>query len=108
MADPENAIDDLCAVSAREMRQLQQKVQVLEDVVLTVFERGTKPNSAEIRALQDFDLVSQTLAGMSLFFEQLREQNIRLGIADLQSASESVTLEKLRKRLGAQSKPEDA
>lgn len=105
MKHSENAINDLCAVSAREMRQLQEKVQVLEDVVLTVFERGTKPNSQEIRALQDFDLVSQTLAGMSDFFEKLRAHNEESGIADLEHASESVTLEKLRKRLRTQSDP---
>lgn len=108
MSKPENAINDLCAVSAREMRQLQEKVQVLEDVVLTVFERGTKPNSQEIRMLQDFDLVSQTLAGMSSFFEKLREQNNEHGVADLTKASATVTLEKLRSRLRDQSDPIDA
>ncbi len=107
MDGPENAIDDLCAVSAREMRQLQQKVQVLEDVVLTVFERGTKPNSQEIRALQDFDLVSQTLDGMSTFFETLRTQSAKTGAADITQASESVNLEKLRHRLSDLSSPAD-
>lgn len=107
MDHPENAINDLCAVSAREMRQLQEKVQVLEDVVLTVFERGTKPNSQEIRALQDFDLVSQTLDGMSKFFETLREHANQTGEANLEHASESVTLEKLRHRLRSTSSPTD-
>ncbi|MBT8155487.1 hypothetical protein KMP13_16760 [Epibacterium ulvae] len=107
MSGPENAINDLCAVSAREMRQLQEKVQVLEDVVLTVFERGTKPNSQEIRALQDFDLVSQTLAGMWSFFETLREQNVETGSADIDHASAGVTLEKLRLRLRDHGDPTD-
>lgn len=99
MSNSENAINDLCAVSAREMRQLQEKVQMLEDVVMTVFERGTRPTSKEISALQDFDLVSQTLAGMSGFYEKLQEQNSQTGVADLGKASETVTLEKLRNRL---------
>lgn len=107
MSRSENAINDLCAVSAREMRQLQEKVQVLEDVVLTVFERGTKPNSQEIRALQDFDLVSQTLAGMSNFFDKLRAHNEETGSADLDHASAVVTLEKLRQRLRDQGDPLD-
>ncbi len=108
MDNSENPINDLCAVSAREMRQLQQKVQVLEDVVLTVFERRTKPNSQEMRALQDFDLVSQTLAGMSDFFDTLRDQTDNAGSANLECAIEKITLEKLRLRLRDSTDPVQA
>ncbi len=99
MDRPTNTLNELCAVSANEMRQLQQKVQVLEDVVLTVFERGTKPTSQEMQTLQDFDLVSQTLEGMSHFYDKLSEQTAETGEVDLAEASSILTLEKLRQRL---------
>ncbi|SCZ50205.1 hypothetical protein [Epibacterium ulvae] len=101
MEDPVNTINELCAVSAKEMRDLQQKVQILEDVVFTVFERGTKPTSKEFQALQDFDLVSQTLAGMSQFYDRVGELAEETGTADLVQASEALTLEKLRNRLSS-------
>ncbi|MFW8596111.1 hypothetical protein [Cribrihabitans neustonicus] len=81
------------------MRQLRTQIQALEDVVLDVLERGTAPTSQELRALQDFDLVIQTLAGLSGFFERVQDQVDQEGPADLPAAAGGVTLEKLRERL---------
>lgn len=93
------SLTDLCAVSAREMSHLQAQVQKLEDVVFTILESDTKPTSKDRQALQDFDLVSQTLAGMAGFFRRLQLQNMDGGEPDLSLASEAVTLQKLRERL---------
>ncbi|MFW8637029.1 hypothetical protein [Cribrihabitans pelagius] len=99
MERPGKALSELCAASAWEMRQLRTQIQALEDVVLDVLERGTAPTSQELRALQDFDLVIQTLAGLSGFFERVQDQVDQSGPADLPSAADGVTLEKLRERL---------
>ncbi len=92
-------LDTVYANSAREMRQLQNQIQKLEDTVLTIVERRTPPTSAEIRELQDFDLISQTLGGLSIFFDQLREQVGTQDCTDIIQATEGVTLQKLRDRL---------
>ncbi|WP_417714379.1 hypothetical protein [Pseudophaeobacter arcticus] len=81
------------------MRQLYSKVQTLEDVVHDIFDRGTKPTRQETQSLQDFDLVMQTLAGMASFFEKVETQVLDTGKADIQAATETVTLQKLRDRL---------
>jgi len=81
------------------MRQLYSKVQTLEDVVHDIFDRGTKPTRQETQSLQDFDLVMQTLAGMASFFEKVETQIMDTGEADIQAATETVTLQKLRERL---------
>ena len=94
-----HTISDLCDVSRAEMKRLQQQVQVLEDTVLTIFERGTPPTREERQSLQDFDLVMQTLAGMASFFEKVETQILDTGKADIQAATETVTLQKLRDRL---------
>ncbi|WP_278923839.1 MULTISPECIES: hypothetical protein [Pseudophaeobacter] len=94
-----DTISGLSAISAREMRQLYSKVQNLEDVVHDIFDRGTKPTRQETQSLQDFDLVLQTLAGMATFYEQVETQVLDTGAADLQAATETVTLQKLRDRL---------
>ncbi len=99
MEHPDKALRDLCAVSAWEMQQLKSKIQELEDVALTVMERGTRPTSAELKALQDFDLVIQTLAGLSGFYDRVQKQVSEAGPADLPAAAKGVTLEKLRNRL---------
>lgn len=87
------------ANSAREMRQLQDQIRKLEDTVLTIVERRTPPTSAEIRELQDFDLISQTLGGLSIFFDKLRDQAGTEECTDIELATEGVTLQKLRDRL---------
>ncbi|KUP91937.1 hypothetical protein [Tritonibacter horizontis] len=92
-------LDTVYANSAREMRALQSQIQQLEDTVLTIVERRTPPTSAEIRELQDFDLISQTLGGLSIFFDKLREQVGTEDCTDITRATESVTLQKLRDRL---------
>lgn len=108
MEHPDKALGDLCSVSSWEMKQLQTQVQALEDVVFSVLERGGRPNSEELRALQDFDLVIQTLAGLSGFYDRVQGQIEQDGPADLPLAAEGVTLEKLRKRILAPSKLQDA
>ncbi|MCG7625408.1 hypothetical protein [Epibacterium sp. Ofav1-8] len=100
MADKSSKpLDTVYANSAREMRQLQSQIQQLEDTVLTIVERRTPPTSAEIRELQDFDLISQTLGGLSVFFDKLREQVGTEDCTNIDQATESVTLQKLRDRL---------
>jgi len=100
MADQSSKpLDTVYANSAREMRQLQSQIQQLEDTVLTIVERRTPPTSAEIRELQDFDLISQTLGGLSIFFDKLREQVGTEDCTNIDQATESVTLQKLRDRL---------
>ncbi|WIY27767.1 hypothetical protein [Parasedimentitalea psychrophila] len=93
------SLTDLCAVSAREMSHLQAQVQQLEDVVFTILESDSKPTRKDRQALQDFDLVAQTLAGLAGFFQRLRLQAMDGGDTDLMRASEAVTLQKLRERL---------
>ncbi|NIZ13828.1 hypothetical protein [Phaeobacter sp. HF9A] len=92
-------LDTVYANSAREMRQLQRQIQQLEDTVLTIVERRTPPTSSEIRELQDFDLISQTLGGMSIFFDKLRDQVGTEDCTDIDLATEGVTLQRLRDRL---------
>lgn len=100
MADQSSKpLDTVYANSAREMRQLQSQIQQLEDTVLTIVERRTPPTSAEIRELQDFDLISQTLGGLSTFFDTLREQVGTEDCTNIDQATEGVTLQKLRDRL---------
>ncbi|MGR3762359.1 hypothetical protein ACUXV3_19835 (plasmid) [Roseobacteraceae bacterium NS-SX3] len=108
MDRPDKALSDLCAVSAWEMRQLQQQIQALEDVVFTVLERRTPPTGADLRSLQDFDLVIQTLAGLSGFYERVQAQVEQSGPADLPAAAAGVTLQKLRERLRAPGGLQDA
>lgn len=92
-------LDTVYANSAREMRQLQAQVRVLEDSVLDIIERQSRPTSDEIKKLQDFDLIWQTLGGLSIFFDNLREQVTTDDITDIDRATSSVTLQKLRDRL---------
>lgn len=92
-------LDAVYANSAREMRQLQEQVRVLEDSVLDIIERQSRPTSDEIKKLQDFDLIWQTLGGLSIFFDNLREQVTKEDITDIDRATNSVTLQKLRDRL---------
>jgi len=92
-------LDTVYANSAREMRQLQNQIRQLEDAVMTIVERRTPPTSAEIRELQDFDLISQTLGGLSTFFDKLREQVGTDDCTNIDQATESVTLQRLRDRL---------
>lgn len=92
-------LDTVYANSAREMRQLQAQVRVLEDSVLDIIERQSRPTSDEIKKLQDFDLIWQTLGGLSIFFDNLREQVTTADITDIDRATSSVTLQKLRDRL---------
>lgn len=101
MERPGKALSELCAASAWEMEQLGRQMQTLEDVVLDVLERGTPPTSQELRSLQDFDLVIQTLAGLSGFYKRVQSQVEESGPADLPAAAAGVTLEKLRDRLRA-------
>ncbi len=103
MERPGKALSELCAASAWEMEQLGRQMQALEDVVLDILERGTAPTSQELRSLQDFDLVIQTLAGLSGFYKRVQEQVDDAGPADLPAAAAGVTLEKLRDRLRAAS-----
>jgi hypothetical protein len=103
MERPGKALSELCAASAWEMEQLGRQMQTLEDVVLDVLERGTPPTSQELRSLQDFDLVIQTLAGLSGFYQRVQAQVDESGPADLPAAAAGVTLEKLRDRLRAAS-----
>ena len=93
------SLTDLCAVSAREMSHLQGQVQRLEDVVFTILESDTKPTSKERQALQDFDVIVQTLAGLAGFFQRLQLQSAGNGDTDVMQASEAITLQKLRERL---------
>ncbi|MBY6067896.1 hypothetical protein KUW17_14155 [Leisingera aquaemixtae] len=99
MERPDKALGELCAASAWEMEQLRSQMQALEDVVLDVLERGTAPTSQELRSLQDFDLVIQTLSGLSGFYRRVQAQVDEAGPADLPAAAAGVTLEKLRDRL---------
>ncbi|KIC35159.1 hypothetical protein [Leisingera sp. ANG-M7] len=99
MEHPDKALGELCAASAWEMEQLRSQMQALEDVVLDVLERGTAPTSQELRSLQDFDLVIQTLSGLSGFYRRVQSQVDESGPADLPAAAAGVTLEKLRDRL---------
>lgn len=99
MEHPGKALSELCAASAWEMEQLRAQMQALEDVVLDVLERGTAPTSQELCSLQDFDLVIQTLAGLSGFYQRVQAQVDESGPADLPAAAAGVTLEKLRDRL---------
>ena len=92
-------LDTVYANSARELRQLQAQVRVLEDSVLDIIERQSRPTSDEIKKLQDFDLIWQTLGGLSIFFDNLREQVTTDDITDIDRATSSVTLQKLRDRL---------
>ncbi|KAE9629202.1 hypothetical protein FEE96_12660 [Parasedimentitalea maritima] len=94
-----NSLTNLCAVSAREMTQLQAQVQGLEDAVFSILESDSGPTSKDRQALQDFDLVAQTLAGLAGFFQRVQVQNEDTGRPDLVLASEQVTLQKLRDRL---------
>ncbi|MBY6137244.1 hypothetical protein AB9K35_18450 [Leisingera sp. XS_AS12] len=103
MERPGKALSELCAASAWEMEQLGRQMQALEDVVLDILERGTAPTSQELRSLQDFDLVIQTLAGLSGFYKRVQAQVDDAGPADLPAAAAGVTLEKLRDRLRAAS-----
>jgi len=98
-ANSSKPLDTVYANSAREMRQLQKQIQQLEDTVLTILERRSPPTSAEIRELQDFDLISQTLGGMSTFFDTLREQVGTEDCTDIDLATDSITLQLLRDRL---------
>lgn len=99
MKHPRDTISGLCAISAREMHYVYGKVQVLEDAVHDILDRGPKPTSQERQALQDFDLVLQTLAGLAGFYERLEGQVIDTGDADIHKATDAVTLQKLRERL---------
>ncbi|NQX72934.1 MAG: hypothetical protein HRT62_05070 [Epibacterium sp.] len=81
------------------MRQLQVQVRALEDAVLDIIERQSRPTSDEIKKLQDFDLIWQTLGGLSNFFDNLREQVTTEDITDIDRATSTVTLRKLRDRL---------
>ena len=92
-------LDTVYANSAREMRQLQVQVRALEDAVLDIIERQSRPTSDEIKKLQDFDLICQTLGGLSNFFDNLREQVTTEDITDIDRATSTVTLRKLRDRL---------
>ncbi|MCJ8333620.1 MAG: hypothetical protein MJH10_05130 [Epibacterium sp.] len=92
-------LDTVYANSAREMRQLQVQVRALEDAVLDIIERQSRPTSDEIKKLQDFDLIWQTLGGLSNFFDNLREQVTTEDITDIDRATSTVTLRKLRDRL---------
>ena len=92
-------LDTVYANSAREMRQLQAQVRVLEDSVLDIIERQSRPTSDEINKLQVFDLIWQTLGGLSIFFDSLRDQVTTADITDIDRATSSVTLQKLRDRL---------
>ncbi|AFO89604.1 hypothetical protein D1822_19020 (plasmid) [Phaeobacter inhibens] len=94
-----HTISDLCDVSRAEMKRLQEQVQVLEDTVLTIFERGTPPTREERQSLQDFDLVVQTLAAMVKFYDELRKLAADTGGINLEDSSAVVTLHKLRDRL---------
>lgn len=93
------SLDAIYANSAREMRQLQEQVRVLEDSVLDIIERQSRPTRDEIKKLQDFDLLWQTLGGLSIFFDNLREQVTQEDQMDIDQATNSVTLQKLRDRL---------
>ena len=93
------SLTDLCAVSAREMSHLQAQVQRLEDVVFTILESDTKPTSKDRQALQGFDVIVQTLAGLAGFFQRLQLQSADNGDTDVMQASEAITLQKLRERL---------
>lgn len=93
------SLDAVYANSAREMRQLQDQIRKLEDSVLDIIERQSRPTSDEIKKLQDFDLVWQTLGGLSTFFDKLREQVTKEDQMDIDLATDSVTLQKLRDRL---------
>ena len=55
--------------------------------------------TAEIKKLQDFDLIWQTLGGLSNFFDNLREQVTTEDMTDIDRATSTVTLRKLRDRL---------
>jgi len=99
MKDLRETVCGLSAISAREMRHLYNKVQTLEDVVHTIFERGTKPSRQEIQSLQDFDLVMQTLSGLAGFYERVESQVLDNGSPNIDEATEAVTLQKLRERL---------
>lgn len=90
------------------MQQLKAKIEELEDVALTVLERGTRPTSKELQSLQDFDLVIQTLAGLSGFYDRVQKQVDEAGPADLPTAAKGVTLERLRDRLLSPSGLQDA
>jgi hypothetical protein len=92
-------LDTVYANSAREMRQLQVQVRALEDAVLDIIERQSRPTSDEIKKLQDFDLIWQTLGGLSNFFDNLREQVTTEDMTDIDRATSTVTLRKLRDRL---------
>ncbi|WP_293577763.1 hypothetical protein [Phaeobacter sp.] len=94
-----HGIADLCDVSQAEMLRLLKQVQELEDIVLTVFERGDAPTRAERQSLQDFDLVIQTLAAMGKFYGETGRLAKETDGLNLQAASEVVTLHKLRDRL---------
>jgi len=99
MDDISNSLTNLCAISAREMTQLQAKVQGLEDAVFSIIEGDGEPSNKDRQALQDFDLVMQTLAGLAGYFQRLQLQTADSGSTDLMLATEAVTLQKLRDRL---------
>ncbi|WP_271881655.1 hypothetical protein [Phaeobacter italicus] len=94
-----HSIADLCDVSHAEMLRLVGQVQQLEDIVLTMVERGGAPTREERQSLQDFDLVIQTLAAMGKFYGEVGRLTAETGGINLEAGSEVVTLHKLRDRL---------
>ncbi len=98
-APPINPMPDLCAVTSREMVQLQSQIESIEDAVLAIIKRSGALTSDDRKTLQDFDLVIQTLAGLTGFFERLEKQVSETGQADMVLASEAITLRKLKDRL---------
>jgi hypothetical protein len=81
------------------MLRLVGQVQQLEDIVLTMVERGGAPTREERQSLQDFDLVIQTLAAMGKFYGEVGRLTAETGGINLEAGSEVVTLHKLRDRL---------
>ena len=96
---PDVAVQDFWAISSWIMLLLEVKFQEMEVVAVTVMVVGSRPTSAELRVLQDFGLVIQTLAGLSGFYERVQDQVEKSGPADLPAAAKGVTLERLRERL---------
>lgn len=104
-APPINPMPELCAVTAREMVQLQSQIESIEDSVLAIIKRSGSLTKDDRKTLQDFDLVIQTLSGLTGFFERLEKQAAETGQADLTVASEAITLRKLKDRLRTASGP---
>ena len=96
---------ELCAVTAREMVQLQSQVESLEDASAGNHQAQRLPDQGRPQDAAGFRPGDPDPQRADRFFERLEKQAAETGQADLTLASEAITLRKLKDRLRTVSSP---